>query len=77
MAQALVDHAPLPAQPREREAIQRDKHAPPVLVGHEVPLYLTFRQAAERGGSVKRGSKGLPVRLFRLNDIDNRLDAKA
>jgi antirestriction protein ArdC len=30
-------------------------------VGHEVPLYLTFRQVAERGGSVKKGSKGLPV----------------
>lgn len=31
------------------------------VIGYEVPLFLTFRQVAERGGNVKKGSKGLPV----------------
>lgn len=30
-------------------------------IGYEIPLFLTFKQVAERGGNVKKGSKGLPV----------------
>ena len=30
-------------------------------IGHELPFYLTFKQVTERGGSVKKSSKGVPV----------------
>lgn len=31
------------------------------VIGFEVPYFLTFKQVTERGGNVKKGSKGLPV----------------
>jgi len=34
-------------------------HAP-----FEQPLYMTFKQAKEQGGNVKKGSKGLPIVFF-------------
>lgn len=35
-------------------------------IGYEVPLFLTFKQVTERGGSVKKGSKGVPVVFWSL-----------
>lgn len=35
-------------------------------IGYEVPLFLTFNQVAERGGTVKKGSKGVPVVFWSL-----------
>lgn len=32
-----------------------------LAIGYELPLFLTYKQAAERGGTVKKGSKGIPV----------------
>lgn len=32
-----------------------------LAIGYELPLFLTFKQAAEHGGSVRKGSKGIPV----------------
>lgn len=31
------------------------------VIGYELPLFLTYKQVTERGGNVKKGSKGLPV----------------
>lgn len=31
------------------------------VIGYEVPLFLTFKQVSERGGTVRKGSKGVPV----------------
>src|SRR5476651_1918158 len=31
------------------------------------PYWLTYRQATERGGSVRKGSKGMPVVFWRWN----------
>lgn len=31
------------------------------MLGHDTPVYLTFKQAQERGGSIKKGSKAIPV----------------
>lgn len=31
------------------------------VIGYEVPLFLTFKQVSERGGTVKKGSKGVSV----------------
>lgn len=35
-------------------------------IGYEVPLFLTFKQVTERGGTVKKGSKGVPVVFWSL-----------
>ncbi len=35
------------------------------LAGYESPYWLTYRQASERGGYVKKGEKGRPVVLWR------------
>ena len=36
------------------------------VIGHEVPYYLTFKQVSELGGTVKKGSKGLPITYWQL-----------
>lgn len=38
------------------------------------PVWLTFNQARERGGCVRKGEKGMPVILFKVSDRD-RADA--
>jgi antirestriction protein ArdC len=38
------------------------------MAGYESPYWLTFKQAKERGGSVCRGEKGMPVVLWRWRE---------
>jgi antirestriction protein ArdC len=35
-------------------------------IGHEVPFYLTYRQASELGGNVRKGEQGLPITYWKL-----------
>ena len=35
----------------------------------EVPIYLTYRQAAAMGGNVRKGSKGFPVLFWKLLEL--------
>lgn len=36
------------------------------VIGHEVPFYLTFKQVSDLGGTVKKGSRGLPITYWQL-----------
>lgn len=40
------------------------------MTGFETPYFLTFRQVSERGGTVKKGSKGLPVIYWSTFETD-------
>jgi antirestriction protein ArdC len=42
------------------------------VIGYEVPLFLTFKQVTERGGNVKKGSKGLPIIYWSTFDGEER-----
>lgn len=44
------------------------------VIGYELPYFLTFKQATEHGGSVKKGSRGVPVvywSLFETEETDD------
>ncbi len=43
-------------------------------MGYASPYWLTYRQATERGGNIKKGSKGCPVVFWRWADRDNEED---
>lgn len=43
--------------------------------GFESPYYLTFRQVSDRGGQVRKGSRGIPVVFWSLRESDQ-LDTK-
>ncbi len=45
------------------------------VIGYEVPLFLTFKQVSERGGTVKKGSRGVPVVYWGTLDSEE-LDAE-
>lgn len=48
-------------------------------IGHEVPFYLTYRQATELGGNVRQGEKGLPItywKLLKSEELDSRGEPK-
>jgi antirestriction protein ArdC len=34
--------------------------------GHEAPFFMSFKQAQEKGGKVKKGAKGYPVYFFKI-----------
>jgi antirestriction protein ArdC len=40
-------------------------------MGFASPWWLTFRQALQLGGNVKKGSKGCPVVFWKWNDRDD------
>lgn len=44
------------------------------VIGFEVPYFLTYKQTAERGGNVKKGSKGLPVIYWSTFDSEERTE---
>lgn len=43
--------------------------------GYSSPYWLTFRQAQERGGSVRKGEKGTLVVFWKLLDVDRKDEA--
>lgn len=48
-------------------------------IGHEVPFYLTYRQATELGGNIRKGEKGLPIvywKLLKSEELDENGEAK-
>jgi len=48
-------------------------------IGHEVPFYLTYRQATELGGNVRKGEQGLPItywKLLKSEELDSRGEPK-
>jgi len=46
------------------------------VIGHELPFYLTFKQLVELGGTVKKGSKGMPIVYWKLLKSKTQTDAK-
>lgn len=40
------------------------------MLGHDVPVYMTFKQAQERGGSVKKGAKAIPVFFWNWAEVE-------
>jgi antirestriction protein ArdC len=48
-------------------------------IGHEVPFYLTYRQATELGGNVRKGEQGLPItywKLLKSEELDSKGEPK-
>lgn len=45
------------------------------MIGHELPYYLTFKQVSELGGTVKKGSRGLPITYWQL--LKSKTETKA
>lgn len=45
------------------------------VIGHELPYYLTFKQVSELGGTVKKGSRGLPITYWQL--LKSKTETKA
>ena len=41
-------------------------------MGYDSPFWLSFKQAKERGGSVKKGEKGSPVVFWKWLDVDDK-----
>lgn len=42
------------------------------VMGYESPLWLTFNQAKERGGSVRKGEKGTPVFFWKFDSVEDK-----
>ncbi len=47
------------------------------MLGYEIPYFVTFRQAKEMGGQVKKGEKGCPVVFWKWPTEDQKAEAKA
>jgi antirestriction protein ArdC len=46
------------------------------LIGHELPYFLTYKQATELGGTVKKGEKGMPIIYWQLLKSKTQTDTK-
>jgi antirestriction protein ArdC len=46
------------------------------LIGYEIPYFLTYKQATEKGGAVKKGEKGMPIIYWQLLKSKTKTDTK-
>lgn len=49
------------------------------VIGYEVPQFLTFNQVTERNGTIKKGSKGMPIvywKLLKSEQLDTKGEPK-